>query len=130
MAKTKSYAQMKADLARLAEKEAALKKQIAEQEKKQKEVATVTIGKAFLECFPDEDLLAKSSDELRQFVKDVCTNKVENRKETKTKAETEKVKPAEVVSGESKDKIVTDSVKDKPQEKPAKSYNPASGWGA
>ena len=79
MSKTKSYTQLKADLARIAEQEAAIKKKIAETEKKRKEEAEVIIGKNFLACFSNEDLLSKSSAELRQFVNEICKKAVENR---------------------------------------------------
>ena len=130
MAKTKSYVQLKADLARVAEQEAAIKKQIAEAEKKQKEVAIATIGKTFFECYSDEDLLSKSTEDLKQFVKDHCVTDAKNREEAKAEAKSVKDSDSDSGSASDEDGIGKDSVKDENQNKPAKRpYNPSFGMG-
>ena len=121
MSKTKSYTQLKADLARIAEQEAAIKKQIADAEKKQKEVAQITIGKTFLAFFSDEDLLCKSSADLKQFVQEVCETAVENRDRDESEDMTDEDED------EDEEESETDEEESESLNKSHRPYNPMFG---
>lgn len=130
MSKTKSYTQLKADLARIAEQEAAIKKQIADAEKKQKEVAQITIGKTFLAFFSDEDLLCKSSADLKQFVQEVCETAVENRDRDESEDMTDEgVSDDDDDEDEDEDEeeSETDEEESESQNKSHRPYNPMFG---
>ena len=127
MSKTKSYTQLKADLARIAEQEAAIKKQIADAEKKQKEVAQITIGKTFLAFFSDEDLLCKSSADLKQFVQEVCETAVENRDRDESADMTDEGVSDDEDEDEDEDESETDEDESESQNKSHRPYNPMFG---
>ena len=118
MSKTKSYVQLKADLARIAEQEAAIKKRIAETEKKQKEVAAITLGKTILAYFSDEDLLCKSSADLRQFANALCEKAVANDEEDESEDMTD-----EGVSDDEEDDLDEDEEESETDEEESESLN-------